>query len=123
MEPRILLVGKIGPIMDILRDELNDNCGRNVISASSAEGVEKIIGTETPDIAILGAGFDDETRDPIAARIQKQSPDTDVILVPRTGEKGPAKLVEYTNARAIEWKFKQVMGGAFGGPGGPGGPR
>ena len=122
-EPKVLLVGKILPIMDILRDELIKNYGRDVISSSSKEHVEATIKNEEIDLVILGAGFDDETREDIAAMIKTMEPDMSVYLVPRVGEKNPAKLVNIVNDKAIEWKFYQMLGGRPGGPSAPNGPK
>jgi len=111
MEPKILLVGKIGPIMKLLQDELNDNYGRNVVGASLPDEVEKIIGSEAIDLVILGAGFDDTARDGLASRITEIDPTLDQFLVPRVGEKSPTKLVDIVNSKAIEWKFMKALGG------------
>jgi len=119
MEPKILLVGKIGPIMAILRDELNNNFSRDVISASTKEEVEKIVASEAIDLVILGAGFDDATRDDVALAIASIKPDIEPFFVPRVGDKSPYKLIELTNSKAIEWKFMKVMGGKPGGRMGP----
>ena len=63
---------------------------------------------------ILGARLDDESRHDIAAMIA-DSHGVETFLVPRVGEKNPAKLVTTVNENAIEWKFRQVLG-----PGDPG---
>lgn len=118
MEPKILLVGRIAQIMEILADELKTNYGRSVVSCASKDDVASHLADGGFDLVILGAGFDDETRDDVAAMIAESHPDLDPYLVPRVGEKNPAKLVTTVNEKAIEWKFHQVLG-----PGGPGGPR
>lgn len=117
MEPKILFVGRIAQIMEILADELNTNYGRDVVGCATQDDVAKHLVDQPFDLVILGAGFDDETRDEVAAMIANSHPSLDVSLVPRIGEKNPAKLVTTVNEKAIEWKFHQVLG-----PGGPGGP-
>lgn len=117
MEPKILLVGRIAQIMDILRDELVTNYGRDVVSCATKQHVAANLAAQEFDLVILGAGFDDETRDDVAVMINSTHPNLDVYLVPRVGEKNPAKLVTTVNEKAIEWKFHQVLG-----PGRPGGP-
>lgn len=119
MEPKILLVGRIAKIMEILAEELNTNCGRDVLSCASKAEVASHLKTQSFDLVILGAGFDDETRDDVAAMIADGHPELKVYLVPRVGEKNPAKLITTVNEQAIEWKFHKVLGP--GGPGGPGG--
>lgn len=110
MEPTILLVGKIQPIMDILRDELNRNYGRDVISSSSKEHVEAQVKTGEIDLVILGAGFSDDVRDDMAEMIKSIAPQMTLYQVPRVGEKSPAKLIPLTNQKAVEWKFFKIMG-------------
>ena len=116
MEPKILFVGRIAQIMDILRDELVTNYGRDVVSCATKQDVATNLANQEFDLVILGAGFDDETRDDVAAMINASHPDLEVYLVPRVGEKSPAKLVATVNEKAIEWKFHQALGA--GGPGG-----
>ena len=117
MEPKILFVGRIAQIMQILADELNTNYGRDVVSCATKDDVATNLAEQPFDLVILGAGFDDETRDDVAAMVADSHPALEVFLVPRVGEKNPAKLVTTVNEKAIEWKFRQVLG-----PGGPGGP-
>lgn len=117
MEPKILFVGRIAKIMEILADELNANYGRDIVSCATKAEVEVHLLAEDFDLVILGAGFDDETRDDVAAMIADSHPGLETYLVPRVGEKNPAKLVTTVNEKAIEWKFHQALG-----PGGPGGP-
>lgn len=118
-EPKILLVGRIPEIMEILRDELVTNYRRDVVSCASKTDVAAHLDETSFDLVILGAGFDDDTRNDIAAMVNDTHPNLGVFLVPRVGEKNPAKLVTTVNEKAIEWKFHQVLGPA--GPGGPGG--
>lgn len=122
-EPNILIVGRIAPIMAILRDELRSNYGRRVSSCASRNEVSDFLGGEAFDLVLLGAGFDDETRDNLAEMIAEVAPDVQVTKVPRVGEKSPAKLIDVVNQLAIEWKFGQLLGsGKPGGPGGESGP-
>ena len=116
MEPKILLVGKILPIMDILRDELINNYGRDVISSSTKEHVATTLNNEEVDLVILGAGFDDVTRNDMAAMIRETYPELNVYLVPRVGEKSPVKLIYIVNDQAVEWKFFQRLGNRPGEP-------
>lgn len=121
-EPNILIVGRIAPIMAILRDELRSNYGRCVSSCASRNEVSDFLDSEAFDLVLLGAGFDDETRDHLAEMIAEMAPDVQVTKVPRVGEKSPAKLIDVVNRLAIEWKFGQLLGsGKPGGPAGPGG--
>ncbi|MGH1488474.1 MAG: hypothetical protein ACRBK7_03635 [Acidimicrobiales bacterium] len=110
MEPKTLIVGKIAQIMEILADELNTNYGREVTSCASKNEVAHHLAAEEFDLVILGAGFDDETRDDVAAMIAESHPGPEVFLVPRVGEKSPAKLIALVNDKTIEWKFQQVLG-------------
>ncbi len=119
-EPKILLVGRIAEIMQILADELNSNYQRDVISCATKQAVADHLAADSFDLVILGAGFDDETRDDVATMIGASHPELDVFHVPRVGEKNPAKLVTTVNEKAIEWKFHKILGSKK--PGGPGGP-
>lgn len=117
MEPKILFVGRIAQIMEILAEELNSNYRRDVVSCATKVDVASNLAEQDFDLVILGAGFDDPTREDIVAMVANSHPGLEVYLVPRVGEKNPAKLITTVNEKAIEWKFRQVLG-----PGGPGGP-
>lgn len=110
MEPRILLVGKILPIMDILRDELVTNYGRDVVSSASKAHVAEQLASDAFDLLILGAGFTDEIRDDIEVMVKRDGSDIVIYKVPRVGEKNPAKLITIVNEQAVSWKFFKLLG-------------
>lgn len=116
MEPKILLVGRILPIMDILRDELNQNYGRDVVSSASKAHVAEQLALGIFDLVILGAGFTDEIRDDIEEMIKRDGHDVVIYKVPRVGDKNPAKLITLTNEQAVSWKFFKLLGNKPMGP-------
>lgn len=82
MEPKILFVGRIAQIMEVLADKLNTNHGRDVTSCATSDDVARHLAAQLSDLAILGAGCDDETSEDIAAMIANSRPSLEVYPSP-----------------------------------------
>ena len=109
MEPKILLVGRNFDVMELLKDELA-KFDRNIVYANSTELIEKHLNKGDIDLVVIGAGLPDETRDEMGKYIKELQPQVPLYMIERTPDGNPAKMIDFTNEKAVLWKVEKIIG-------------
>lgn len=109
MEPTILLLGRNLEVMNILKSEL-EKFGRKILYANSIAMIDKCLAETQIDLAVVGAGLPDETRNEMGEHLQQIKSDLPVFMIERSSQGGPAKMIDFTNEKAVMWKIGQVLG-------------
>lgn len=109
MEPKILLIGRNLDVMELLKDELV-KFDRNIVYANSTELIKKNLNKGDIDLIVVGAGLPDETRDEMERFIKKSHPQISLFMIERTPDGNPAKMIGFTNEKAVMWKIGKIIG-------------
>ncbi|WP_421752545.1 hypothetical protein [Croceimicrobium sp.] len=109
MEAKILLVGRSTEVMSILSAELK-KFERDVVYANSEELVKEKLEENEIDFVVVGAGLPDETRKGMEQMIQALFPKLPIYMIERTPDGNPAKMIGFTNEKAVMWKVEKVLG-------------
>ena len=109
MEPKILIVGRNLDVMDILKSELS-KFGRNIVSANSNELIAESLSNKDIDLIVVGAGLPDKTREEMRKKIMEIQPSVSLFMIERKKDSNPAKMIEFTNEKAVLWKIEQILG-------------
>lgn len=109
MEPSILLVGRNLEVMAILTDELR-KANRDVTYANSEELVRTRMNESTVDLVVVGAGLPDDIRTSLGAVMTELNPDVEIHMIERIRDGNPAKMIDFTNEKAVLWKVGKVLG-------------
>ena len=109
MEPKILLIGRNLDVMKILKDELA-KFDRNVVYANSNEMITDLLKKGDLDLIVIGAGLPDETREEMKTLILELQAEIPLFLIERTADGNPAKMIGFTNEKAILWKIEKIIG-------------
>ncbi|MBL4625879.1 MAG: hypothetical protein JKY42_12180 [Flavobacteriales bacterium] len=109
MEPKILLIGRNLDVMEIIKVELA-KFGRNIVYANSNELIQEHLNEGNIDLVVVGAGLPDETRTEMGNLIEKLQPQIPVFMIKRTSDGNPAKMIGFTNEKAVLWKIEKIIG-------------
>jgi len=109
MEPKILLIGRSLDVMEILKNELA-KFDRNIVCANSTELIEKNLNNGDINLIVIGAGLPDETRDEMENFIKDLQPQVPLYMIERTPDGNPAKMIDFTNEKAVLWKVEKIIG-------------
>ena len=109
MEPKILLIGRNLDVMKILKDELAQ-FNRNVVYANSNETITELLKKGDINLIMIGAGLPDETREEMKTLILQLQAGIPLFMIERTADGNPAKMIGFTNEKAILWKIEQIIG-------------
>jgi hypothetical protein len=95
--------------MEILKNELA-KFDRNIVCANSTELIEKNLNNGDIDLIVIGAGLPDETRDEMENFIKDLQPQVPLYMIERTPDGNPAKMIDFTNEKAVLWKVEKIIG-------------
>jgi hypothetical protein len=107
MEPKILLIGKTLPALEMMAEVLNDS-GRITFLADCKVLVERNLGRQKIDFVTVGAGLDDATRIDMVDFIRSRKPDMDIHLIDRKQDNTADDFISFTNEKAMAWKVKKA---------------
>jgi PleD family two-component response regulator len=109
MEPKILLIGRSLDVMEILKNELT-KFNRNVVYANSNEMITDLLKKGDIDLIVVGAGLPDETREEMKTLIMQLQAEISLFMIERTPDGNPAKMIGFTNEKAVLWKIEKIIG-------------